>query len=128
MEVPIFFAKLAAVLYLCVGFGALFNKKHLHKVIENFQKNEGLDYLGAIFALILGFLVVATYNVWVWNSTVLVTIFGWGAVLKGAVHLLFPDFSRKMMERLLKSKYFGFIGLDAVIIGFIFALVGFKMI
>lgn len=126
MDVPIFFAKFFAVLYLCIGFGALFNKKHFRKVLEEFHKNTGLDYLAAIVSVILGFLMVSAYNVWTWNWTVLITIFGWMALLKGVIHLLFPEFSMKMIERLLKSKLVETAGPVCIIIGVIFAYFGMR--
>lgn len=125
MEDAIFIAKLAAVIYLCVGLGALMNPKHFQKVLEDFMKNPGLDYLGALVALLFGFLMVGAYNVWAWNWTILVTLLGWGALLKGAVHLLFPTFTTKMMERCMKMNFLKIIPVVAIVLGLIFGYFGF---
>jgi len=125
MVFPIFIAKLAAILYVCIGLGAMMNKKHFEHAVEDLAKNPGVNYLSAIFALIIGFLMVSSYNVWSWNWTVLVTILGWGALLKGAIRLLFPEFVIKNVDRFRKSKFMGMVGPACVILGLIFGYFGF---
>ena len=46
-------------------------------------------YVGT-FTLPLGLLIALGHNVWVLDVPVLVTIFGWGWTLKGALYLLRP--------------------------------------
>jgi hypothetical protein len=125
MEVPIFIAKIAAVIYLCVGLGALFNKKHFMRVLEDYAKDAGLDYLGALMALILGFLMINVYNVWAWNWTVLITLLGWGSLLKGAIHLLFPEQTMILTQRYLKMDVFGIIVTLCLVLGLVFSYFGF---
>ena len=128
MDEAVYFAKLLAVIYLCAGLGAIMNKKHLQRVLEDFTKNTGLDYLGALVSLILGFIMVSFYNTWQWNWTLLITLMGWGAVLKGAVHLLFPEFTMKMMKLFLKKKWVGMIGPVCLLLGLVFGYFGFVLI
>ena len=41
-------------------------------------------------ALLAGFLIVNFHNVWVWDWTVIITVLGWLALLKGILLLLLP--------------------------------------
>lgn len=90
MELSVLVAKIAALVYLSAGVGALFATVNYNKVIEEFQKSTSLSYLAGFMALVIGMLLVNYHNVWEWNWTVLITIIGWAGVLKGMVLIAFP--------------------------------------
>jgi len=91
MENSIFLAKILGSYFIIIALGGLFNLKTYQKVLEDFCKNSALLYLGGIFALLFGLLVLVFHNVWVANWTVIITIFGWGGLIKGAWLIIFPN-------------------------------------
>lgn len=86
----LFFAKLLGPYFVIVAVGVLFNLKTYQKVMEDFCKNSALIYLGGVFALFFGLIVVLFHNLWVASWAVIITIFGWAGIVKGAWLIIFP--------------------------------------
>lgn len=90
METSILIAKMFAVAYVVIGLGMLLNYGYFKKMFNEMMKSAGFLYLGGIMALLAGFLIVNFHNVWVWDWTVIITVLGWLALLKGVLLLLAP--------------------------------------
>ncbi|UCC94737.1 MAG: hypothetical protein JSW40_07965 [Candidatus Omnitrophota bacterium] len=103
MEISIFLAQLLGPYFIIVAVGIMFNLKTYQKVMEDFCQNAALIYLGGVFALLFGLLVVLLHNVWVVNWMVIITIFGWGGIIKGIWLIAFPNTVIKCIQRYQKS-------------------------
>ncbi len=90
METSVFIAKLFAVAYLGVGLGLLVNYDYFKKAFNEMMKSAAFLFYGGVMALLAGFLIVNVHNVWVQDWTVIITVLGWLALLKGALLLLLP--------------------------------------
>lgn len=91
MENSIFLAKILGPYCIIVAIGIMFNLRTYQKVMEDFLKNAALFYLGGVFALIIGFLLVLSHNVWIADWRVIITIFGWLALIKGIWLIILPN-------------------------------------
>lgn len=87
----VFFAKLLGPYCIIVAIGVLINRKVYQRAMEDFFKNSAVLYIGGILALLLGLLIVLTHNIWTANWSVLITIFGWSGIVKGAWIIIFPN-------------------------------------
>ena len=87
----VFLAKLLGPYCIIVAIGVLLNRKTYYKVMEDFFKNAAVIYIGGILALLFGLLIVLTHNIWTANWAVLITIFGWLGIVKGACIIIFPN-------------------------------------
>lgn len=125
MDLSIFVAQLAAIIYLAIGVGILVDKKYYSKLFEGFIKDMTAMYLGGFVALAVGFSLVTFHNDWVKSWEVLVTILGWLALIKGVMLLAFPTTFIKMAKPWLKAKYFGSFAFVAVVLGLVFGYFGF---
>ena len=94
----VFLAKILGPYCIIIATGILCNLKSYQKVIENFCKNSALLYLGGILAFLFGFLIVLFHNVWVADWPVIITIFGWGGLIKGAWLIIFPSTLTKLTK------------------------------
>jgi len=122
----IYIAKIAAVLYLCVGIGALINKNNLKRVVEDFIKSPGATYIAAILALILGFGLLSVNSAWTADWTVIITLMGWGGIIKGAFGLMFPEYTIKLSGYFSRMKNLYLVaGPICIILGLIFGYYGF---
>jgi len=90
MELSIFIAKLFAVVYLMIGLGMLLSPAYYQKLMGDMLKNPFVFYFGGMLAAVIGFLLVTYHNIWESSWVVVVTIFGWLALLKGFMFLVFP--------------------------------------
>ena len=98
MATSILLAKILGPYLIIVAIGIMFNPKFYQKMIEDFFKNAALLYLGGVMALIIGMVIVLFHNVWVPSWPVIITIFGWGGLLKGIWLIVFPNSVGKLTQ------------------------------
>ena len=104
METSVFIARIAGLCYLIMGAGFLFNRKAFGQVMEDFCKNAAVVFYGGLLALVIGVVIILTHNVWVTNWTVMITIIGWLALIKGIWIIVFPNTVPKLMQVYKKNK------------------------
>lgn len=91
MSTPLFIASIEGPILLIVGLSLLFYPDQWIKLLKEIQKNHFSLLIGMYMALIIGLLIVNTYNVWAWNLWLIITITGWSGLLKGAFYFLAPE-------------------------------------
>lgn len=101
MEFSIFVAKIIAVVYLSFGVGLLFSGNYYQKVFRKLINDATYLILGGIMAIIIGFIIISNHNIWTNNWTVIITIIGWVALIKGIVLLAFPTTTRFLSHYLI---------------------------
>lgn len=104
--------------YLVFGLSVLFYVKAWGKVISKWSKDH-YGLMGLMFLhIVLGLIAVNMYNVWELNVWLLVTITGWGLLLKGVFYFLLPGDTFTSMLKSTNNQgmlYFG--GLVATVVG-----------
>lgn len=122
MELSIFIAKIIALIYLSVGVAALRGVTNFGKIVDDYYKSPALIFMSGLFALILGMIVIKYHNIWVKDWTVVITLFGWAATIKGVLFIAFPD-SLKLFKGMYKNtKAWGIL---MILISVIFGYFGF---
>ncbi|MBL7068914.1 MAG: hypothetical protein ISS34_03575 [Candidatus Omnitrophica bacterium] len=104
METSVFIARIFGLCYLIIGAGLVFNQKAFQHVMGDFCKNAALVFIAGLFALVIGVVIVLTHNVWVANWTVMITIIGWGGLIKGIWMIVFPNTVSKFMQAYEKNE------------------------
>lgn len=90
MEISILLARVIGLLLLVVGFGYILNAKHYSQMISRFLENSEFYYFSGVLAFAVGILIVNTHNVWITDWRLIITLAGWGSLLKGTVRILAP--------------------------------------
>ena len=103
MYTSVFLAKWLGPYCLIVAMGFLLNQQFYLKMIQDFVRNSALMYLGGVFALLLGLLLVLVNNVWTRDGGILVTALGWLTLLKGVWIIVFPGSVVKVTEYHFKN-------------------------
>ncbi len=98
LETSIVLGRLWGVALVVVSLGFLINRRRLSYLAGMFA-HEGVLILSGILCLIAGLTTILLHNVWTADWHGLVTLFGWGAMLKGLVRIWFPE----QLSRWLKS-------------------------
>jgi len=125
METSIFIAQIISIAYLAIGLGMLLNSAYYKKLFDAVQ-DAGIIYLGGIMALVIGFLLVTYHNVWEGSWVVIITIFGWAALLKGVVLLVFPKWMISLTKSMMKCKQIvPTAGIVVLILGAVLGYFGF---
>ena len=101
--------KLAVISFFLIGVSHIFQPK----VWVNFfigirEKGEVGAFINAFIHFPLGALIVAFHNVWHGIPMVL-TIIGYGCLLKGFINFVFPKFGLKTMKRVSREKSWEFV-------------------
>jgi len=97
--------------WYCVIFFFIlcFNPKRIKQIIEDIQ-DEKFTILISFLAIIIGLLNILFHNVWEANIRLVVTLFGWLALLKGIMLLTFPRTTTKgitkMNIKFVQAMYF----------------------
>jgi len=74
-------------------------KKSLEELIE-LVKNRSLMIVFGYFSFVLGLVSVILHNLWTADWRVVITIFGWAALIKGVVAIGFSELSQKWVEKI----------------------------
>lgn len=129
MENAILVAQFFGPVYLAVGLGFLVSPDHYEKLVDEFigeKSSAALTYLGGVMAFFAGLVILHLHNSWNQDWTMVVTILGWLAVIKGALLLIVPNQFMGQFEGMVKSKGFlNFAKLFAIVLGAVFTYFGY---
>jgi len=126
METSVFIARIFGLCYLILGAGFVFNRKAFQRVMDDFCKNAALLFYGGLLALVIGVVIILTHNVWVANWTVIITIIGWIALIKGIWIIVFPNTVPKFMQAYQKNENLLMVhSIGALIFGAVLTFFGF---
>jgi len=101
--------KLAVISYFLIGISHIFQPK----VWVNFfigirEKGEVGAFINAFIYFPLGALIVAFHNVW-HGIPMILTLMGYGLLLKGFINFVFPKLGLKTLERVSLEKSWEFV-------------------
>jgi uncharacterized membrane protein len=125
MVLSIFIAKIAAVVYLSVSLGGFTSKDYYRRISDDMFKNAALTYFMGFITVIIGFMIVHYHNIWRSDWTVLITVIGWMALIKGVLIVAAPRFMQRLSEPFLTEKGMKIFPYITLLIGLLFAYFGF---
>ncbi|MBW8014735.1 MAG: hypothetical protein FVQ82_00990 [Planctomycetes bacterium] len=115
-----------SIVYLAIGIGILVNSDFYKKMFSEFMENSAILYMGGIMALVVGFLIVRFHNTWTWDFSVIITIIGWIALIKGVVILILPKHIISLTKTMINSAIFMKVEtIIIIIVGLLFSYLGF---
>ena len=118
MENAYMLAAILGPIYVIMGLAILIYPTTFAKLMKGYADNHFNLFALMIFNLFLGMVIVHMYNSWELNVYILVTISGWGALLKGALYMLLPGSTTKaMMKSVANSGMMVFSGLVVLVMG-----------
>jgi len=92
------------IIYLAVGIGIIINPDFYKKMIIHFMENPSVIYLGGLVSLAIGFLLVSFHNNWSRDWSVIITIIGWAALIKGLFLITLPKVCIKLCNSFKEMK------------------------
>ena len=118
--------QIISIVYIAVGLGIFINPGFYKKLFEDFIENAAVLYLGGITALVVGYLILAFHNTWTMDMSVIITIVGWLALIKGVVILIQPKIIITLSKAILqKENILKIEAIAVIILGLAFAFLGF---
>lgn len=90
MDVSQFIAQLLGPIYLAVGVGGLVNRAQYMQFVKDFQISFGVQIASGAVALLIGIVMIKFHSIWSFDWRLIITLFGWIALLKGITLLALP--------------------------------------
>ena len=118
MERSRFIAKLIGPICIAGGAGMLFNTAVFMSMLKHGLHDHLLIYVAGLLALTGGLAILALHNVWVCDWTLIITVFGWLAVIGGSVRMVVPQLVERIGDRMIVHRH------RAVMDGWIALLLG----
>lgn len=117
MDVSIFLAKLLGIYLLIVGVAYFFRREFFREVIRDFYNSPALIAISSVLNLIIGLLIVLNHNVWEFSWKVVITIIGYLSIVKGIMHLYFPEYGKKLSTKFVENDIFVYSGVISLALG-----------
>jgi uncharacterized protein YjeT (DUF2065 family) len=112
--------------YIAVGIGILVNPQFYKKIFEDFIERTPILYFGGVMALGVGYLLVAFHNTWTKDLSVIITIVGWLALVKGVLIFLCPNLMIAVTKAMIgKERNLRIQAIVVIILGLVFSFLGF---
>lgn len=126
MELSVLIARIIGIVYLSFGLGLIFSNKYYKREVINLYDNASYVLFIGILASVIGFLIISYHNIWDWNWRVLVTIYGWLALIEGILVLIFPRFL-SWVKPIMKPKIIDWVITPfSILLGLVFIYFGFS--
>jgi len=90
MDSSILLARLMGPYIILIGASLMLNQKIFRKIMEDFPKNPSLVFITGLLTFVAGLATLLFHNMWVADWRVLITIFGWIALIKGIMLVVLP--------------------------------------
>jgi hypothetical protein len=126
MDAAIVLARFWGIILVVLSGSMLINAKFYVRLVKGFH-DESVRFLYFYLVLVIGAVNVSFFfNQWAWNLRGIITLLGWGALLKGAFGILLPDFSNKIIQRVNLSPVVIYpVGVIMLIVGCYLLFCGF---
>jgi hypothetical protein len=87
----VFLSKLVGLYCLLLGLSMLVHKDATVAAVNSLLANPGVLLLGGLIGITIGLAIVLGHNVWSGGApAIIVTLFGWIALIKGLIVLFLP--------------------------------------
>jgi uncharacterized protein YjeT (DUF2065 family) len=112
--------------YLAMGLGMLFSHRFYKEMINKMIDNEAVLFVTGLIVFVIGYFLVAYHNIWIGGWTIIITIFGWLAFLKGLMLIVIPEKSIQLYKLVKISKgQLSVYGIIVFVLGVIFSYLGY---
>ena len=91
-------AGLIGPLLAAMGAAMLLNRDLFPAMISQLAQNYGLVFIAGMLALVAGIAIVRVHNIWSGGWPVIVTVFGWLAIVGGLARMWFPQLAAPVAE------------------------------
>jgi hypothetical protein len=100
MNAALVLARFWGIILVVLCGSMLINAKFYVRLVKGLQ-NESVRFLYFFVVLVIGAVSVSIFfNQWAWNLRGIITLLGWGSLLKGAFGILLPDLSNRIIQKI----------------------------
>jgi len=119
-----YLAEVWGISIVAVSLSLLVKEKYLKRVLASIEDDATL-FLWGLISLVIGLAMILAYNVWDKNWQIIITLFGWAALLKGLAILFFPELTKFLTKKMENKSWIPIALVIGVFIGLIITYLGF---
>lgn len=105
MTTSILFARFLGPLMLVTAASMLSDRDAIRDIVENFMRSPALIYLAGVLTLAMGIAIVTFHNFWTADWRIIITFYGYVAIVSGIFRMAFPTQVRRLGEWMLLTHY-----------------------
>ena len=117
MDATVFLAQMWGPVMLAIGVGIFVSPKYYVKIYRDLEKSAISVLTFGVMAMAAGIAQVSVHNLWNTFPEGLISVLGWGTLLKGAVLVVAPGFADKGGDWVANSKLISAVGMLTIALG-----------
>ena len=111
LAMAVWISRFLGPVILALSIRMIVEPKALNETTRRYLADGPLVLISGVLAMTAGLSIVNTHNVWSWEWTTIVTVFGWLLLVGGALRVAAPDLVDRvggaMMERAGMTRFVG---------------------
>jgi hypothetical protein len=125
MNTTIFLAQIWGPVLVLIGLGVFFSKDYYIRIYRDLEKEKFATLIFGMMAVAAGITHILAHNIWDGLLPTIITLLGWGLLLKGAVFTVFPKFADQKADWAVDSKLLPASATLMIILGVYLSWVGY---
>jgi len=113
------------IAYFAIGVGMLTNPKFIKDIVKDFLGSTVSVFYGGLACLAIGFPLITFHNVWSLDKSLIITLIGWLALIKGLMLVMLPAFTTSMYKSILEKENKSYISYGVLTFGIILLYLGY---
>ena len=89
---------------LVAAMSMLLDRNAIRDIAEDFMNSPALIYIAGVLTLVMGIAIITFHNFWVMDWRVIITMFGYIAVVSGVFRMAFPTKVKQLGGWMLQTK------------------------
>ncbi len=122
-----FLAQVWGPVLVAVGLGFFLSGKYYARVYRDLEKAPFAVLFFGMFAMAAGIMQLLAHNVWATTPQIVVSLLGWGLLLKGVICVVVPAWADRSADWALSAKIVPAAGAFALLIGAYLYWVGYVL-
>jgi hypothetical protein len=126
MNSSVAIAQVLGIVLAVMSLSILIDRKTVSTALEKAMEDRGFLWLWSFLILTMGAVMVVMNNVWTSGLPLLITIFGWLTILKGAILLFLPGPSMAFYRKCNRDGVLIACGIGAFLLGLVLLYMSFR--
>lgn len=125
MDITVFLAQIWGPIMFALGLGIFTSRSYYLKIYRDLEKETLAVLIFGMLGTALGIMQIGAHNTWNTLPQIVVSLLGWGLLLKGLVFIIVPRFVDRSGDRAAKSGLLPIAATALLIIGAYLVWVGY---
>lgn len=119
-----YLAEVWGISIVVVSLALLIKPNYLKRLFAEVE-NETTMFFWGMVSLVIGIAMILSYNVWEQNWQVIITILGWGSLVKGLSVLFLPELMKSWVKKMENQQWLPIALVIMVFVGLVITYLGF---